>query len=176
MSTNRTNIDSLSINFEKKAYFINDTGFYVSIENKNTLVPTPYIDQFFTVVKRNTTIVVIADKFYLEFGSGAFNLVSCETNKCGVCKSNESKPLLSKYLRSDQYLVNNTCMTCRDGYYFSSGSCFKAFPIKNDIIHIDEARSGCEADKASLAILNTDSKFEFVKLLVEFGYAFVFMF
>ena len=110
------------------------------------------------------TFFVYTKKFTLEFGPAAYSLVSCETNKCGLCNSNETQPALRKYIRNDQYILDNTCKSCADGWSFFDSWCFKT--SDTDLTY-EEAKSDCQSNNSYLAILNSDAKFDFVKSLIK---------
>ena len=114
------------------------------------------------VIYNNKKFVYTA-QFNLEYDQGVFNLVSCESKQCSLCSNNETKPTISKYL-NNQYMLDNTCLACPDGWYFSSGRCFKVF---DDSLKYDQAQSSCQSMNAYLAILNTNAKFDFVKSLIQ---------
>ena len=96
---------------------------------------------------------------------GVFSLVFGEEYQFGLCKSTDLKLNISKFLPNNQYMLDNNCMSCADGWFYSSERCFKIF---EDFSNYDIAQSKCESYNGYLAILNNDAKFNFVKSLAKY--------
>ena len=92
-------------------------------------------------------------------------LVSCDTTTCGLCNDNstDTEQVIRKYLPNDQFIVNQTCVSCPSDWSPLKGRCFKGF---SSSFNYNNSLADCKSKNASLAILNTDDKFNLVKSLL----------
>lgn len=131
-------------------------------------VALPFTDFNLNVVNKSGTIKVDASQFYLSFGNAFMKLTSCVSTPYGLCASTEFNPSASinKYLPNDQYWIGGACVSCPTGWTALNGRCFQRFATS---LAYDAAQSSCKAQNASLAVLNTDAKFNLAKSLLPTG-------
>ena len=149
--------------------------FFFSAQNKKKIIllfklngvaqTLPYSDSNLDIKNESGTIVVDAVKFFLTFGNGFMKLVSCDTTTCGLCNDNSTNPeqVISKYLPNDQFMIDQTCVSCPTDWTPLNGRCYKGF---SSSLSYNNSLADCKSKNASLAILNTNAKFNLVKSLL----------
>ena len=133
------------------------------------MVTLPFTDAKIIITMTSGIIAVDATQFYLTFGSGFMKLVSCSTISYGMCSGTEPDPssIINNYLSSDQYWINNLCVSCPDGWRGLNGKCFRKFQSVNATIDYAASLAGCQSNNSSLAILNTEAKYNLVLSMIE---------
>ena len=133
------------------------------------MVTLPFTDAKIIITMTGGIIAVDASQFYLTFGSGFMKLFSCSTLSYGMCSGTEPDPssIINNYLSSDQYWINNLCVSCPDGWTGLNGKCFRKFQSVNATIDYAASLAGCQSNNSSLAILNTEAKYNLVLSMIE---------
>lgn len=128
----------------------------------------PFADANVNIKSNAGTIAVDAAQFYLTFGNAFMKLVSCAATPFGMCAGTEADPsaILNKYLPNDQYWIGGSCASCPAGWTALNGRCYQRFSFSGAY---DASQSNCQSKNASLAVLNTDAKFNLAKSLIPSG-------
>ena len=144
---------------KKKIYFLKVNGASIAL---------PYSDTNVSIADSAGTITIDATQFFISFGNAFLKLVSCAPANFGVCASTESDPssALAKYLPNDQYWIDGTVVSCPTGWTALNGRCYQRF---GGVLAYDASQADCQSKNASLAILNTQAKFDSAKTLVNGG-------
>lgn len=128
----------------------------------------PFGDANVNITINNGKVFVDAIEFYLIFGNSSLKLTSCASTLFGVCAGTEADPAsnINKYLPNDQYWIGGGCVSCPAGWSGLNGKCFQRFGSN---FTYGAAQVDCQSKNASLAMLNTNAKFNLVKSLIPYN-------